>query len=54
MEELMTAQELSKLLKASQMWPYRTAKKGLIPHYRMGDLVREEEEKRYIEGQVLV
>ena len=35
------------------MWPYRTAKKGLIPHYRIGDLVREEEEKRYIEGQVL-
>ncbi|RPI50926.1 MAG: DNA-binding protein [Chloroflexi bacterium] len=40
MEELMTAQELYRILKVSKMWPYRAAKKGLIPHYRMGDLVR--------------
>jgi excisionase family DNA binding protein len=39
-EELMTAQELCKLLKVSKPWPYRAAKKGLIPHYRMGNLVR--------------
>ena len=40
MEELMTAQEISRLLKVSRIWPYRAAKKGLIPYYRMGDPVR--------------
>jgi len=40
MEELVTAKELCKLFKVSKMWPYRMARKGVIPCYRMGDLVR--------------
>lgn len=40
MEELVTPKELCKLFKVSKMWPYRVAKKGLIPCYRMGDLIR--------------
>ncbi len=40
MEELMTAKELCKLLNVSKSWVCRAAKSGLIPHYRLGSLVR--------------
>jgi excisionase family DNA binding protein len=40
MEELMTVKELCKLLKVSKAWPCRAIKNGLIPHYRLGTLVR--------------
>ena len=40
MEELVSVKELCKQLKVSRVWLYRAAKKGLIPCYRMGDLVR--------------
>jgi excisionase family DNA binding protein len=40
LEELVKPSELCKILKVSKMWPYRMAKKGVIPYHKMGDLVR--------------
>jgi len=39
-EELVTAKELCKLLKVSRFWPYKMAKKGEIPCYKMGKAIR--------------
>lgn len=51
MEEFMTAKELCKLLKVSKAWPSRAIKSGLIPHYRLGTLVRfrRDDVEAYIE-----
>jgi excisionase family DNA binding protein len=40
MEELVSPKELSKLLKVSKPWPYIMVKRGLLPHYKLGGLIR--------------
>ncbi len=40
MEELISPKELSRFLKVSKPWPYIMAKRGLIPHYKMGKVIR--------------
>ncbi len=40
MEELLSPKEVSKLLKVSKPWPYIMVKRGLIPYYKMGKVIR--------------
>ena len=40
MEELISPKELSKLLKVSKPWPYIAIKRGLLPYYKMGKVIR--------------
>ncbi len=40
MEELLSPKELSKLLKVSKPYPYLMIKRGLLPYYKMGKVIR--------------
>jgi len=40
MEELISPKELSRLLKVSKSWPYIMVKRGLLPCYKMGKVIR--------------
>lgn len=40
MEELLSPKELSRLLKVSKPWPYIMVKRGLLPCYKMGKVIR--------------
>jgi excisionase family DNA binding protein len=40
LEELLSPKELSKLLKVSKPWPYLMVKRGLLPCYKMGKVIR--------------
>ena len=40
MEELISPKELSKFLKVSKPWPYIMVKRGLLPCYKMGKVIR--------------
>ena len=40
MEELISPKELSKLLKVSKTWPYKMAKRGRFPCYRLEGVIR--------------
>jgi excisionase family DNA binding protein len=40
LEELLSPKELSKLLKVSKPWPYIMVKRGLLPYYKMGKVIR--------------
>ena len=40
LEELFSPREISKLLKVSKPWPYLMAKRGLLPYYKMGKVIR--------------
>jgi excisionase family DNA binding protein len=40
MEELISPRELSKLLKVSKPYPYILVKRGLLPDYKMGKVIR--------------
>jgi excisionase family DNA binding protein len=40
MEELISPKELSRILKVSKPWPYIMVKRGLLPHYKMGKVIR--------------
>lgn len=39
-EEFLSPKEVCKLLKVSKTWPYKMAKRGLLPHYKFGSLIR--------------
>jgi excisionase family DNA binding protein len=39
-EELLSPKELSRLLKVSKPWPYIMVKRGLLPYYKMGKVIR--------------
>lgn len=40
MEELLSPKELCKYLKVSKPWPYIMVKRGLLPCYKMGKVIR--------------
>jgi excisionase family DNA binding protein len=40
MEALISPKELSKLLKVSKPWPYIMVKRGFLPCYKMGKVIR--------------
>ena len=40
MEEFLSPKELSNFLKVSKPWPYIMVKRGLLPYYKMGGLIR--------------
>jgi excisionase family DNA binding protein len=40
LEELLSPKELSRVLKVSKPWPYIMVKRGLIPYYKMGKVIR--------------
>jgi excisionase family DNA binding protein len=40
LEQLLSPKELSRLLKVSKPWPYIMAKRGLLPCYKMGKIIR--------------
>jgi excisionase family DNA binding protein len=40
MEDLISPKELSRLLKVSKPWPYIMVKRGLLPYYKMGKVIR--------------
>jgi len=40
MEELISPKEVSRLLKVSKPWPYIMVKRGLLPYYKMGKVIR--------------
>jgi len=40
MEELISPKELSRLFKVSKPWPYIMVKRGLLPCYKMGKVIR--------------
>ena len=40
MEELISPEESSKLLKVSKTWPYKMAKRGRLPCYRLEGVIR--------------
>jgi excisionase family DNA binding protein len=40
MEEFISPKEVSKMLKVSKPWPYIMAKRGLLPYYKIGSLIR--------------
>jgi excisionase family DNA binding protein len=39
-EELISPKELSRMLKVSKPWPYIMVKRGLLPCYKMGKVIR--------------
>jgi excisionase family DNA binding protein len=39
-EELISSKELSRMLKVSKPWPYVMVKRGLLPCYKMGKVIR--------------
>jgi excisionase family DNA binding protein len=39
-DDFLTPKEVSKLLKVSNPWPYAMAKRGLLPYYKMGKVIR--------------
>jgi excisionase family DNA binding protein len=39
-EELISPKELSRILKVSKPWPYVMVKRGLLPCYKMGKIIR--------------
>jgi excisionase family DNA binding protein len=40
LEELISPRELSNLLKVSKPWPYVMVKRGVLPCYKMGKVIR--------------
>ena len=40
MEELLSSKEVCKLLKVSKTWPYKMAKGGRLPYYKLEGVVR--------------
>ncbi len=40
MEELISPKELSEILKVSKTWPYKMAKRGRLPCYRLEGVIR--------------
>jgi excisionase family DNA binding protein len=40
MDDFLSPIELSKLLKVSRPWPYVMVKRGLLPCYKMGKVIR--------------
>jgi len=52
-EDLITAKELCKMLKVSKAWPTRAARQGILPCYRLGNLLRFKwgDVQDYIEGR---
>jgi excisionase family DNA binding protein len=40
LEELLSPKELSRLLKVSKPWPYIMVKRGLLPCFKMGKVIR--------------
>jgi excisionase family DNA binding protein len=40
LEELLSPKEISRLLKVSKPWPYIMVKRGLLPCYKMGKVIR--------------
>jgi len=48
----LTAEELAKELDLSQSWVYKKVKTGIIPHVRIGSVVRfvREDIQRWIDG----
>jgi excisionase family DNA binding protein len=40
LEELLSPKEVAKLLKVSKPWPYTMVKRGLLPYYKMGKVIR--------------
>ena len=40
LEELISPKELSKLLKVSKPWPYLMVKRGVLPYYKLGGVIR--------------
>ena len=40
MEDLISPRELARILKVSKPWPYVMVKRGLLPHYKMGKVIR--------------
>ncbi len=40
LEELLSPKDLSRLLKVSKPWPYVMVKRGLLPYYKMGKVIR--------------
>ena len=40
MEELISPKELSSLLKVSKPWPYIMVKRGVLPYFKMGKVIR--------------
>jgi excisionase family DNA binding protein len=51
LEELLSPKELSKLLKVSKPYPYIMVKRGLLPCYKLGGLIRfkREDIEAYLE-----
>jgi excisionase family DNA binding protein len=39
-EELISPKELSRILKVSKPWPYIMVRRGLLPCYKMGKVIR--------------
>jgi len=39
-EELLSPKELSRLLRVSKPWPYIMVKRGALPYYKMGKVIR--------------
>ena len=52
MEDLISPKELSRLLKVSKPWPYIMVKRGLLPYYKMGKVIRFKvsDVEAYLEG----
>jgi excisionase family DNA binding protein len=40
MDEYLSPKELAQLLKVSKTWPYIMVKRGLLPYYKMGKVIR--------------
>jgi excisionase family DNA binding protein len=40
LEELISPKELSKILKVSKPWPYLMVKRGILPCYKLGGVIR--------------
>lgn len=40
LEEFLSPKELSRLLKVSKPWPYIMVKRGLLPCYKLGGVIR--------------
>jgi len=38
--EFLSPKELSKYLKVSKPWPYQMARRGLLPYYKLGKVIR--------------